>query len=202
MDILKIAAIAVAGYILGSINIAVIVSYLFFKGDIRDKGSHNAGSTNMARVYGFGAGILTFGGDVVKTILAMLLGRWLFGDIGFMIGGGACLIGHCWPVFFKFKGGKGVAVSAGIAFMYDWRAAIILIALFVLISVLTRYVSLGSLIAVTLFPPALLIVGGFAPVMYILPAALVIIVWAKHWPNIKRLAKGEENKFSFGHAKK
>ena len=72
MDILKIAAIAVAGYILGSINIAVIVSYLFFKGDIRDKGSHNAGSTNMARVYGFGAGILTFGGDVVKTILAML----------------------------------------------------------------------------------------------------------------------------------
>ena len=100
MDILKIAAIAVAGYILGSINIAVIVSYLFFKGDIRDKGSHNAGSTNMARVYGFGAGILTFGGDVVKTILAMLLGRWLFGDIGFMIGGGACLIGHCWPVFF------------------------------------------------------------------------------------------------------
>ena len=130
MDILKIAAIAVAGYILGSINIAVIVSYLFFKDDIRDKGSHNAGSTNMARVYGFGAGILTFGGDIVKTILSMLLGRWLFGDIGFMIGGGACLIGHCWPVFFKFKGGKGVAVSAGIAFMYDWRAALVLIGLF------------------------------------------------------------------------
>ncbi len=202
MDILKIAAIAVAGYILGSINIAVIVSYLFFKDDIRDKGSHNAGSTNMARVYGFGAGILTFGGDIVKTILSMLLGRWLFGDIGFMIGGGACLIGHCWPVFFKFKGGKGVAVSAGIAFMYDWRAALVLIGLFLIICLITRFVSLGSLIAVTLFPAALAIIGGTEPIMYVLPIALVIIVWVKHIGNIKRLVKGEENKFSFGHSKK
>ena len=192
---LKIIAILLVGYLLGSISVAVIVSKYFFKGDVRDQGSHNAGTTNMARVYGMSAGFLTLAGDILKTVLAMIFGRLLLGEMGFSLGGIACIIGHCFPVFFGFKGGKGVAVSGGVAIMLGWEYAVSLIGVFLVIVIITRYVSLGSLISVLMSIPALLIFGGYGVWTYILCIIIIISVWYMHRGNIKRLLTGTERKF-------
>ena len=192
---LKIIAILIVGYLLGSVSVAVIVSKYLFKSDVREQGSHNAGSTNMARVYGTGAGLLTFAGDVLKTVFAMLFGRLLLGEMGFAMGGIACIVGHCFPVFFGFKGGKAVAVSGGIAIMLGWQYALSLIGLFLIIAVITRYVSLGSLIAVVMIIPALIIFGGYGPWVYLLGIVMIVSVWYMHRGNIKRLLTGTESKF-------
>jgi len=195
---LKIIIILVCGYFLGSISVAVIVSKYFYKGDVREQGSHNAGTTNMARVYGMGAGFLTLFGDVLKTVLSILIGRALLGELGFALGALACIAGHCWPIFFGFKGGKAVAVSAGIAIMLGWQYALSLIGLFFIIAVATRYVSLGSLISVVMLIPALLIFGGYGPWVYIMAVLLIAAVWYMHRGNIKRLLTGTESKFTPG----
>ena len=198
ITVLKTLAILIVGYLLGSVSVAVIVSKYFFKGDVRDMGSHNAGTTNMARVYGMRAGLLTLVGDILKTVIAMLLGKFLLGEMGFSLGGIACIIGHCFPVFFDFKGGKGVAVSGGIAIMLGWQYALSLIGIFLIIAVVTRYVSLGSLISVVMLIPALLIFGGYGTWVYILAVVIIVSVWYMHRGNIKRLLTGTENKFTPG----
>lgn len=201
INALKIIAILIVGYLLGSVNVAVIVSKCFFKGDVRDQGSHNAGTTNMARVYGMSAGLLTLAGDILKTVFAMLLGKLLFGEMGFSLGGIACVIGHCFPVFFGFKGGKGVAVSGAVAIMLGWEFAVSLIGLFLVIVIITRYVSLGSLISVVMLIPALIIFGGYGTWVYILAVVLIVSVWYMHRGNIKRLLTGTESKFVPGKRK-
>ena len=199
---LKIIAILIAGYLLGSVSAAIIVSKYIFKGDVRNEGSHNAGTTNMARVYGMGAGLLTLVGDILKTVLAMLFGRFLLGEMGFALGGIACIMGHCFPVFFGFKGGKAVAVSGAIVIMLGWQYAVSLLCLFLIIAVTTRYVSLGSLISVVMIIPALLIFGGHGTWVYILAAVMIVSVWYMHRGNIKRLLTGTESKFVPGKRKK
>ena len=201
INALKIIAIIIVGYLLGSVNVAVIVSKYFFKGDVRDQGSHNAGTTNMARVYGMSAGLLTLAGDILKTVFAMLLGKLLLGEMGFSLGGIACVIGHCFPVFFGFKGGKGVAVSGAVAIMLGWEFAVSLIGLFLVIVIITRYVSLGSLISVVMLIPALIIFGGYGTWVYILAVVLIVSVWYMHRGNIKRLLTGTESKFVPGKRK-
>ena len=195
---LKIIAVLVVGYLLGSVSSAIIVSKYFFKSDVRDQGSRNAGSTNMARVFGMGAGLLTLVGDIIKTVLSMLLGRFLLGEMGFSLGGIACIIGHCFPIYFGFKGGKAVAVSGGIAIMLGWEYAVSLIGLFLIIALITRYVSLGSLISVVMLIPALIIFGGYGTWVYILAVVIIISVWYMHRGNIKRLLTGTETKFTPG----
>ena len=116
---MKLLLCAIAGYLLGSISVSILVTKYIFHDDLRQQGSGNAGATNAARVYGLGAGVLTFAGDFAKSILAMLLGRGLGGVMGLAVGGAACLLGHCFPVYFKFKGGK--AVSAGAAVLLGCR---------------------------------------------------------------------------------
>ena len=199
---LKVLAILIVGYLLGSVNVAVILSKYFFKGDVREQGSHNAGTTNMARVYGMSAGLLTLVGDVLKTIVTMLLGRVLLGEMGFSLGGIACILGHCFPVFFGFKGGKGVAVSGGVAIMLGWEYALTLIGIFLVIVLITRYVSLGSLIAVLMSIPTLLIFGGYGTWVYLLCVVIIVSVWYMHRGNIKRLLTGTESKFVPGKRKK
>ena len=168
---------------------------------MRDQGSHNAGTTNMARVYGMSAGLLTLAGDILKTVFAMLLGKLLLGEMGFSLGGIACVIGHCFPVFFGFKGGKGVAVSGAVAIMLGWEFALSLIGLFLVIVIITRYVSLGSLISVVMLIPALIIFGGYGTWVYILAVVLIVSVWYMHRGNIKRLLTGTESKFVPGKRK-
>ncbi len=105
MEILKYIAVGIAGYLLGSVSISILMSKKAMGGDVREKGSGNAGATNMARVYGWSAGFLTLGGDMLKAAIAMLIGLLLLGDLGIAIGGIAAMIGHCFPVFYGFKGG-------------------------------------------------------------------------------------------------
>ena len=199
--ILKVFLTAAFGYFIGSINSAVIISKSFLHGDIRDLGSNNAGTTNMARVYGLGLGALTLVFDIIKSVLSILLGKALLGDFGFALGAIACMAGHCWPVFFNFRGGKGVAVCAGIMIMLGWKFVVALIGLFFIIAFFTKYVSLGSLIGILFLPLALFLFGRFSVWYYIMAVLMIVIVWYMHRSNIKRLLNGTENKFKPGKRK-
>ncbi|MBO4331366.1 MAG: glycerol-3-phosphate acyltransferase, partial [Oscillospiraceae bacterium] len=140
------ALAAAVGYLIGSLSIAVIYTKIKYRRDVRTQGSGNAGATNVARVFGLGAGLLTFAGDGLKTAAAMLLGRFIAGEPGFIAAGAACLIGHAWPVFFGFKGGKGIACSTAVLLiLFPWQGAVA-VALCLLTIAVTRYVSLGSMI--------------------------------------------------------
>lgn len=194
MEILKYLLTIAAGYLLGSLSMSILLSRGVLGGDVRSKGSGNAGATNMARVYGMKAGVLTLGGDVVKASLSMLLGWALLGDAGIAAGGVACIVGHCFPVYYGFKGGKGVSVGAAVALAVDWRAFVIVVAVFAAAALLSKKVSLGSISAAVALIVSALIIGVGTPklVLAICSAALVIF---QHRENIKRLIKGTEPDF-------
>lgn len=109
--------IVLIAYLLGSFCASIPLSKRVYGGDVREKGSGNAGATNMARVYGMKAGIATFMLDAVKTAAAMLIGAAIGGEAGKALAGAACIVGHCWPVYFSFRGGKGVSVGAALGLM-------------------------------------------------------------------------------------
>ena len=110
----KCLAILVGSFLIGSMSFSILASKKLFGGDIRDSGSGNAGATNMARVHGWGAGLLTLAGDALKAAVCMMAGNALCGEIGLCIGAGACMLGHCFPVLHGFKGGKGIAVGGAV----------------------------------------------------------------------------------------
>ena len=194
MEIVKYLVTVLAGYLLGSISVSILLSRDVMGGDVRREGSGNAGATNMARVYGLKAGILTLAGDVVKSVLSILLGWWLLGDAGIAAGGIACLLGHCFPVYYSFKGGKGVSVGAAIAFAVDWRVFLIVVGAFAIGALLSKKVSLGSLSAAVTISIAAALFGASTPRM-ILAIATMAIVLFQHRENIKRLLKGTEPNF-------
>ena len=121
---------AVIGYLLGSINTAVLISKTFYREDIRTKGSGNAGSTNMMRNYGRGASVATLIGDMLKTVISVGIGALLAAEAGMYIAGLFSVIGHVFPVFFGFRGGKGVACLAATILMFDWRMVLPALLLF------------------------------------------------------------------------
>ena len=192
-----IAAI-LGGYLLGSVSVAVLLTREKYGGDVREKGSGNAGATNVARVFGFGAGLLTLGGDAVKTALAMLLGKLLCGDLGAAAAAAGCLVGHCWPLYFGFRGGKAVTVSGAISLFLNWRLTVILFVVFALVFALSKRVSLCSISAAVAYPLAMLALGSFAWFQLALGCFVSVIVLFMHRTNIQRLLKGTEPKF---HAK-
>jgi glycerol-3-phosphate acyltransferase PlsY len=195
MIVLKVIIILVEAYLFGSINSGVLVSRLLKNDDVRTKGSGNAGATNVARVYGFGFGLLTLLGDVMKTVIAALIGKWIMGDVGQTIACVGCLIGHAWPVFFQFKGGKAVSVGAGIIAVLDWRVLVLAVSLFLIIVVITRYVSLGSMCAAISFPILLAIMSHpqwYEEALAVWVACMVVFL---HRANIKRLLSHSESKF-------
>ena len=120
----KSLVILVGSFFVGSLSLSILASKTFFGGDIREKGSGNAGATNMARVHGWGAGLLTLAGDAAKAAVCMLAGKALAGEIGLCLGAGACMLGHCFPVLHNFKGGKGIAVGGAVGFGIDWRVGL------------------------------------------------------------------------------
>jgi len=187
--------IAVLGYLFGSISSAVLLSRKLFHEDVRAMGSGNAGATNMARVFGMLPGLLAFVGDAAKTAAAMLLGRWLGGLEGMAVGGIACVIGHCWPVFFQMRGGKGVSVGAMVALMIDWRILLILLAAFFLTFYLTRIVSVCSIVVAVILPVASILMQQPVPES-VLAVVTGLLVLFQHRTNLVRLFKGEERKFS------
>lgn len=185
-------------YLLGSINTAIIVSGKMYGDDVRTHGSGNAGFTNMMRNYGKKAALLTLVGDLVKTMLAVFIGWCTFGYLTAYIAGLACMIGHVFPVFYGFKGGKGVLCLAGILIMLDWRLFLILFAVFVIIVIGTKYISAGAVIGSMLFPLILNRMNdtGLRMIEFIALAMMLIVV-LKHRENIKRIFKGTESKFEF-----
>ena len=192
---------AVAAYLLGSVSVSVLLTKLVFHNDVRNQGSGNAGATNVARVFGMGAGVITLFGDVAKTVIAMLIGKWLAGDTGLAVAGAACLIGHCWPVYFRFKGGKGVSVGAAVGAMIDWRIILVLVAVFFLTFAICRIVSVCSMACAVTLPLACLVLAVPTPQL-VLGILTGILVFFMHRGNLVRLFRGEEKKFKPGSRKK
>ena len=199
---LAAAGVFVVAYFLGCFNGAMLISRRIFHDDVRTHGSGNAGLTNFYRTYGAKYALLVIACDMGKTAIATAIGgvlfRTLYQDwtLGVLIAGLGCIIGHVFPVFYGFKGGKGILSGSILVMMLDWRMALIAWGLFLLTVVLTRYVSLASLLAagsvgVTAF---FLYDRPLYIVLAILIAALVI--WS-HRTNIQRLLSGTENKFKW-----
>ncbi len=186
--------IALAAYLLGSISSSVILSILLFRSDVRKQGSGNAGATNVARNFGMKAGVATLLCDMLKAVVAMGFGLWLGGEVGKAVAGIACLLGHFFPAFFEFKGGKGISVGAVVAAFIGWPHFFFVVAMFAVGVVLTRIVSVGSVLAAAGLPLALLIFGGSAPEWALGLVGAVAVVW-QHRQNIRRLLRGEEKQF-------
>ena len=209
MIIIKLVVVAIISYLLGSCNFGIIISKSLKKEDIRESGSGNAGTTNMMRTYGKILGILTIIGDIVKVFVAIWLAfkimsveetKMIFDRISDnpqyvlkSFAGLFAVAGHIFPCFFKFKGGKGVATSGGMVIMIDWRIALILFAIFVLTILITRYVSLGSIIMAVLYPVFMGLFHKDAGLV-IISLVFTLIVVTAHRENIKKLINHTENK--------
>lgn len=199
-------AMAIAAYLLGSLNFAIIISRVKYKDDIRKYGSGNAGMTNMIRTYGTAAGVVTFLGDLLKAVVSVLIAMMLMGEVCGYIAGLACILGHAFPVWYNFKGGKGVAVTAAMILTLEPFVFLTLLIIFILTVLITRYISLGSMMAAFIYPIMLknfyLVThpGGYHPLYFIIiivSIAVTFMIIFLHRENIKRLLKGQENKFSF-----
>ncbi len=197
----RIVLSLVGGYLLGSVSVAIVLTRRK-GGDVRDKGSGNAGATNVARVYGIWVGLATLVGDGVKTALAMLvLGRLLAGLPGMVAAAFGCLLGHCFPLYFGFRGGKAVSVGAAIGLCLDWRLFLILLGVFLILAFSTKRVSVGSMAAAVAFPIGMLILGGFPWYSLALGCFITVFVIFMHRENVKRLLKGKEPEFKLGKPK-
>lgn len=207
---------AVAGYLLGSINWAIIVTRCIFRKDIRTEGSGNAGATNVLRNHGRGPAILTTIGDIGKSMVAVMIGGWLMAHlqldapsgsnlwmqenlslIGGYVGGFFCLLGHDFPVFYGFRGGKGVLTTLGMFLLLDWRVSLICLGVFAVIVAITRMVSLGSILAIAC-GPVLLYLWADGPEKAAFCAGAAALVWLlvvwQHRANIGRIIAGTESK--------
>lgn len=202
--------IAVIAYAIGSINFSVLISKKIAGFDVREKGSGNAGSTNVLRAVGVKAAVITLICDILKGIVAVLIAVLLgniVGDIDksllVQIAGILVVIGHTFPVFFQFKGGKGVATSLGVLLITNWKIGLICLTFALVIIIITKMVSMGSMGAAILFPVLTIFIGD----SFIVPATgfkylifsiiLAVFVIFNHRENIKRIMNGTENKLSF-----
>lgn len=217
MIIFAYITIAIISYLLGSLNFGVILSSKLKKDDVRNYGSGNAGTTNMLRNYGKKYAALTIIGDMLKVAAAIFIAfsilkalpstadSWQFFDsFGLNVdktmfvksfSGFFCVLGHIFPCFFRFKGGKGVATSGGMVFMIDWRIALILLAIFIVVVIITKYVSLGSIIMAILYP-VLIFVFHRSIVLTVIAFVFTIIVVIAHRQNIVNLINHKESKIT------
>lgn len=205
--------IAIISYLIGSVNFSVILSKKIAGFDVREKGSGNAGSTNMLRSVGKGAAALTLICDILKGVVAIGIAI-LFGnmvqdsnkELLLQIAGIMVIVGHTYPLFFGFKGGKGVATSLGVLLLSNWQIGLICLVFALVMMALTRMVSLGSCTAAVLFPVLTLFInqhytvlteGKSGNVYFIYSVILAAIVLFNHRENIKRIYDGTENRLSF-----
>ena len=197
------------GYALGCIQSAYIIGKLVHGIDIRDYGSKNSGFTNANRVMGVKTGIWIFIADVAKAVLAFLAASWLFDGSGSFLStyatngllpgvwaGLGVILGHNFPVFMKFRGGKGISCTVGLVFMLDWRAAVIIYVIAVLLILVMRYISLASLV-ISLLMPVFMLIFGYGWEVVTATAFLWALAWFMHRGNIQKLLTGTERKFSF-----
>ncbi len=233
MTYLTIIAVAVISYLIGSVNFSILLSKIIEKKDIRESGSGNAGATNMLRTYGKKMGIITLLLDVLKGIIAIAAAAfaarlldgealrlgipgaadgstayYITSDYSFLkyISGVCVILGHNFPLYFGFKGGKGVATSLGVVLMLDWKTGLIVAAIAIAIMAVTRYVSLGSIIGGAMFIVIEIIKAIAARNFNIIQLVCAVIIGGllitRHHANISRLIHGTENKLSFGKKEK
>lgn len=196
----------IAGYLLGSINSAIIISKIRYGGDIRTSGSGNAGMTNVLRTYGKSSAALTFLGDAAKTALAYTVGALVFGVRGAYFACFMCVLGHVFPIFYRFRGGKGIVCAAIMILLLNPLAFLIILLVFIIVLIGYRYVSLASIMAAMIYP----IANGWtmwvkflyyqpwpggSVTFAVLTSALVL--W-RHYPNMKRLLDRTEPKIDLG----
>lgn len=200
--IFKIIISVLMGYLLGSINTSLLIGKVFYKKDVREHGSGNAGATNTLRTLGKAAALAVVAGDILKGVLAYLAGFYLAGELEPQVYAGAyaaalfAVVGHNWPVFFGFKGGKGVMTSFAVVMMFSPVEALLCLALFIVVVAITRYVSLGSMLCAVLFPVLLIAFSKPLP-MILVSIVLALLILFRHHANIKRLLAGNEKKISF-----
>jgi len=193
--ILNALLTALASYLIGSFSSAYVLGKVFLKKDIRNYGSGNAGTTNAVRVFGKKIGAITFILDMLKGVLAVYIGGRLLGYEGKIIAGIFAVIGHNWPIFFKFKGGRGIATSFGVLISLYWPIAILSFIFFIVVVAITRYVSLGSILCAILVPIlGILIKKPFDRLYVIATVILAIMAIFRHRDNIRRLMQGQEFK--------
>jgi len=187
----------VIGYLLGCFSTGLIAGKAFAKLDIRTKGSGNAGATNMLRTLGWVPSLVTVAGDIVKSVLACWIGEMLLGCTGAYLAGVASVIGHDWPVFFGFKGGKGVASSFGVLIMTCPVIAASVFVLEIATIAITKMVSVASIAAAVLNVIMSVFILKGEPVSLICSIVLSCLLVYCHRANIGRLIRGEENKLDF-----
>lgn len=184
-------------YLIGSFSPAYFLGRFLKKTDIREYGSGNAGTTNAIRVFGKKIGILTFIIDILKGVLAILIGQYIMGEEGRYLAALFVVIGHNWPVFLKFKGGKGIATSLGVLIVLNYKLGLICLLIGVIVIAFSKYVSLGSISASISAPiVSFLLLGTIYDYLFYTTLILACLSIFRHRSNINRLIKGEENKLT------
>ena len=196
VTVFSVLALLVVLYFLGSINFGIIISKLFHGEDIREYGSGNAGMTNMLRTYGKRDAAITLIGDALKAVVAVILGRILFGISGGYVAGLTCILGHAFPCYYKFKGGKGVVVTAATIAVIDWRIFLVLLGIFILVVAFSKYISLGSVCGMLVFPLLVQVWDRGLSINVLLSCLISALVIFLHRGNIKRIYNGTESKLS------
>lgn len=199
------AAFAVCAYLLGGVNFAIILSKLIYHQDIRTQGSGNPGFTNFKRVYGLNAAsVFVMLSDIIKAVIpvctAMIVfgNAWGIGQFGAAFTGLFAMLGHCFPVWYGFKGGKAFMTGFGTIWFVDWRMTLIAMAIFITLLFTTKYMSLSSCVSAMTCPTVLFILGAESKWVLLISLTSALLVVARHKTNIKKLIAGTESKFSFG----
>ena len=193
---------ALIAYLIGSINFSIIISKKIAGFDVREKGSGNAGTTNVLRAVGVKAAIITLICDILKGVVSISIARLMGNifenvntDILIQLAGIFVIVGHTFPIFFEFKGGKGVATSLGVILTSNWKIGLICLVFGIVIIALSKMVSMGSIGAAILFPILIIFLDGTTYFIY--GVLLAVFVIFNHRENIKRILDGTENKISF-----
>lgn len=205
----QLIVIAIAAYLIGSINLSIVLSKLMGKGDIREHGSGNAGTTNTLRTLGKLPAVVVLIFDVLKAVIAIFVGKWLisigqvadstipYNDLAIALSSVGVILGHNFPIYYGFKGGKGIATSLGVLLTVEWQLGLVCLIFAVILMLLTRMVSLGSITAAILYPVLVLVQGtAFTNKWIYITFSLIIALMAiiRHRSNIKRIYNGTENK--------
>jgi glycerol-3-phosphate acyltransferase PlsY len=187
-------ACAIGGYLLGSIPFGLILTRQAGLGDIRQIGSGNIGATNVLRTGRRDLAAATLAGDAAKGALAVFVAGWLASPVGAAIAGGAALLGHLFPVWLGFRGGKGVAVFFGVLFVAAWPAALAAGATWLVIAFIFRFSSLAALVSAALGPVYVGLFRGWGVPAFWLSVFMAVLVFVRHRENIERLIEGKESK--------
>lgn len=202
MSLFYTILVGIISYLIGSVNSSILISRIVTGKDIRESGSGNAGATNMLRTMGKKYAVITLVIDILKGVIAVLLSRLAISlgayEMSEYIAAVSVVLGHNFPVFFGFRGGKGVATSLGVVLLLDWRIGVCVLVIAITVMAMSGYVSLGSVLSAVLFMAAqiavMLMVEGFDLVRFICVLILGLLLIVRHRANIIRLINGTENK--------